>query len=178
MARVDPALACEALDLPAQVRAHSDGRPMLASGGADATVRIWDLETGEQRAVLEGHRGRRRRINTLSAVTAADGRRLLASASDDATVRIWDLETGGPRMVLRGHQDRVWAACPVTAADGRRLLASASDDTTVRIWDLSSGAALHTVPTDRRALAVAWTGRSLAIGLSVGLLVITLGTGT
>ena len=36
-----------------------DGRQLLASGGADGSVRIWDPQTGEQHAVLvvNGHQG-------------------------------------------------------------------------------------------------------------------------
>ena len=54
------------------------GRELLASGGSDGTVRIWDPETGEQRAVLDGHRGW---INGLCAVSVA-GRELLASGGE------------------------------------------------------------------------------------------------
>ena len=63
-----------------------DGRALLASGGADGTVRLWDPHTGEQLTVLEGHQ------NAVSAVCAVtvDGRELLASGSDDGTVRLWD----------------------------------------------------------------------------------------
>jgi len=57
------------------------------SGSDDRTLRVWDLETGEWRA-LKGH---------MSGVTAVsitpDGRRAV-SGSDDKTLCVWDLETG------------------------------------------------------------------------------------
>jgi WD40 repeat protein len=59
---------------------------MLASGGGDRTVRLWDPRTGEQLAVLEDHQGP---VRAVCAVTI-DGRALLASGSDDDTVRLWD----------------------------------------------------------------------------------------
>src|SRR5206468_1901715 len=76
------------------------GKQLLASAGADGTVRIWDPKTGQQRATLEGHR---REVNGMCPVTAA-GKQLLASASVDRTVRIWDPETGQLRAILEGHQ--------------------------------------------------------------------------
>ena len=98
------------------------GQALLASGGADGTVRIWDPATGQQRAVLEGHQGG---VNAVCPVTV-DGQALLASGGTDGTVRIWDPATGQQRAVLEGHQDWVSAVCPVTV-DGQALLASGGD---------------------------------------------------
>ncbi len=111
-----------------------DGQDLLASGGDDGTVRIWDPATGEQRAVLEGHQDW---VGAVCAVTV-DGRDLLASGGDDGAVRIWDPATGEQRAVLEGHQGGVDAVCAVTV-DGRDLLASGGDDRTVRIWDPATG---------------------------------------
>jgi WD40 repeat protein len=110
------------------------GRDLLASGGDDRTVRIWDPATGDQCAVLPGHADF---VRAVCAVTV-DGRDLLASGGDDRTVRIWDPATGDQRAVLEGHRGGVGALCPVTVA-GERLLASAGTDRTVRLWDPVTG---------------------------------------
>src|SRR5215470_9363209 len=72
------------------------GRQLLASAGADGTVRIWDPQTGRQHTMLEGRGGV---LWSVCPVTVA-GKQLLASAGEDGTVRIWDPQTGRPRTVL------------------------------------------------------------------------------
>jgi WD40 repeat protein len=110
------------------------GEHLLASGGDDWTVRIWDPAGGEQRAVLEGHGDW---VRALCPVTVA-GEHLLASGGDDWTVRIWDPAGGEERAVLEGHRGGVGALCSVTV-DGEHLLASAGTDRTLRIWDPATG---------------------------------------
>jgi WD40 repeat protein len=57
-----------------------DGRRAL-SGSWDKTLQLWDLETGESRA-LAGHTGR------VSAVTVLDGRHALSGSSDTTLRRV------------------------------------------------------------------------------------------
>jgi RNA polymerase sigma factor (sigma-70 family) len=65
--------------------AFSPDGTLLAQGGSNRLVRVWDVQTGRKLAEFTGHEG---------AVTALafspDGRRL-ASASADSTTLIWDL---------------------------------------------------------------------------------------
>ncbi len=53
---------------------------------ADATIRIWDLETGRQLHVLEGH------LAGVSTIAWSQDSKILASGSDDKSIRLWDPE--------------------------------------------------------------------------------------
>jgi WD40 repeat protein len=62
---------------------RSAAAPLLASGSADNTVRLWRVSDGALLRTLEGHTG-----SVASAAFSPDGR-LLASGSIDGTVRLW-----------------------------------------------------------------------------------------
>ncbi|MCA0456465.1 MAG: WD40 repeat domain-containing protein [Chloroflexi bacterium] len=56
---------------------------VLAAGYQDGTVRLWNVETGDQLIVLKGHKDR-----VVSLAFSPDGT-LLASGGTDGTVRLW-----------------------------------------------------------------------------------------
>ena len=102
------------------------------SGGADGTVRVWDLSTGQEQASLTGHTGW---VNAVAVAVAADGARAVSGGAD-GTVRVWDLSTGQEQASLTGHTGSVYAVA--VAADGARAVSGGADGT-VRVWDLSTG---------------------------------------
>jgi eukaryotic-like serine/threonine-protein kinase len=104
---------------------HPDGR-RLFSGGADRTIRIWNLEAGQEIGRLEGHTD-----NVESLAISRDGDRLV-SGSLDATVRIWDARTGAAIRTLSGHARGVKVVA--VAPDGLTFV-SGSLDHTLRICD-------------------------------------------
>jgi len=133
----------------------TDGRVVSAS--EDQTLKIWDLDTGQELASLVGHTDR------VTACVVTDDR--LISASDDRTLKIWDLESGRELATLEGHTDRI-NACAVTA-DGRYVV-SASDDRTLRVWDLDTYACLFTHRGTTAYFAVAATTTTIVAGDSTG----------
>ncbi|KAK9475040.1 WD40-repeat-containing domain protein [Dipodascopsis tothii] len=124
----------------------------LASASDDASVRIWDWETGGAVKTLSGH---------TKPVLDVDyggpaGAVLLASGSADLTIRLWAAtDEYRPVRTLAGHEHSVSAVR--FSADGRQLV-SGSRDASVRVWDVASGVCARVVAghTDWvRAVAVA-----------------------
>ena len=55
---------------------------ILASGGWDDTVRLWDVSAGTPRQILKGQR-------VVNCVVFSPSGLTLASGGDDGTVRVW-----------------------------------------------------------------------------------------
>ncbi|MCK5014985.1 MAG: WD40 repeat domain-containing protein, partial [Candidatus Omnitrophica bacterium] len=78
------------------------------------TLKVWDLETGEQIRTLEGH------TSLVNAVAVTpDGARSV-SASFDNTLKVWDLETGEVIGTFSGES--ALYACAVSP-DGKSIVA-------------------------------------------------------
>ncbi|MFC6934249.1 WD40 repeat domain-containing protein [Actinomadura yumaensis] len=101
-------------------------------------------------------------------------RPLLATAGDDATVRIWDPLTGAERCTLTGHTGEIKSICTVPRPDGPTYLASAGTDEAVRIWDPERSKLVMTIPVHSRALALTHVDDHLIIGLTEGVLALTI----
>ncbi len=102
----------------------------LASGSGDKTIRLWDIQSGQCRLVLEGHTG------SVSALAVDPHGQWLASGAEDKTIRLWDIQSGQCRLVLEGHTGSVSAL----AVDPHgQWLASGAEDKTIRLWDIQSG---------------------------------------
>jgi len=102
----------------------------------DGTIRLWDVASGREQAVLRGNGS-----FCLSARFSPDGK-ILASGGADMTVKLWELETRRIIGTLRGHNQYVW--CVAFSPDGKTL-ASSSADGTVRLWDVNTRSQLATL---------------------------------
>jgi WD40 repeat protein len=109
----------------------------VITDGHDGTVRIWDVGTGRQTAVLRGPDAR-----LLGLAVSRDGTRIV-STGDDGTARVWDREAKRVSAVLRGHEGSVFS--PAFSPDGRRIV-TASYDRTARLWDARDGHRLAVLP--------------------------------
>jgi WD40 repeat protein len=60
----------------------------VLSWSADSSLRVWNLETGTMKLVLEGHAGR------ISGVAVLGDGKLALSWSADSSLQLWDLQRG------------------------------------------------------------------------------------
>src|SRR5262249_48871759 len=119
-----------------------DGKTLASAGGRweeearqrkdpDPCVRLWDVETGQQRRALDGHHGGARAV-----AFSPDGAAL--ATGDGKVVRLWDLASGRERRLSVGSDQGVEALAFI----GGKRLVSAGTDGVLRVWDAATGRCL------------------------------------
>lgn len=101
---------------------------LLASGGDDGAVHIWDVARGEKTRALKGHR---RGITTLA--WSADGQHL-ASGSEDGEIVLWRMPAGTRAPNLDARETKVTGLA--FSPDGMTL-ASSHENGRVVLWDVT-----------------------------------------
>ncbi|MFI7460694.1 hypothetical protein [Nonomuraea sp. NPDC049646] len=112
----------------------SPGGGLLASGGADRGVRLWDV----RRHALDQVAHHEEHADAVAGVRFGPKGDVLVSTGHDRTARVWRIADPGraPRpAVLRGHGDTVLIAG--FSPDGAALATTDASRTT-RLWDLRS----------------------------------------
>ncbi|KAM7364245.1 autophagy-related 16 isoform 2-T2 [Cochliomyia hominivorax] len=110
---------------------------VIATGGADRRVKLWDVGKGstEPRAVLGGSSA------GINSVDFDSNGAFIIGTSNDYGARIWSTADNRLRHTLTGHSGKVMAAKyvqePVKVVTG-------SYDRTLKIWDLRSIACIET----------------------------------
>ncbi|KIW81880.1 hypothetical protein Z517_04906 [Fonsecaea pedrosoi CBS 271.37] len=75
---------------------------LLASGGPESVVRLWDIKSGKGITKLVGHTD-----NVRDILISDDGDTLL-TASSDQTIKVWSIAAGRCIHTLTMHNDSVW----------------------------------------------------------------------
>nr|WP_296374073.1 trypsin-like peptidase domain-containing protein [Pseudonocardia sp.] len=136
------------------VRAIAFGRfgldEVVASGGDDETIRIWNRHGHLLVRPLIGHRG----SITALAFGKLEGEHLIVSGGLDRTVRVWD-QDGLLAAVFRGHTGKI-TALRITEFAGQSAIISVAPGHEVIVWN-AEGKVLRREHILHRHVAIAST---------------------
>ena len=145
---------------PATSLAYSQDGKLLALGGSDNQIRLFDAATGKEIRRLAGHQPRTfnppRNVknpfdllvdsvgqgNVTTLAFSPDGKTLASGGWDDM-IRLWDVETGREGRKMLAHQAMV--ARLVFSPDGKMLASRGGIDGILRLWNPATGAELRKV---------------------------------
>jgi WD40 repeat protein len=142
-----------------------DGK-LLAGGGVDGWLKLWDLATGQESVHLGRHD-----VYFRSLVFSADGRTLITGGGRDqrpSEIKVWDVATGAVRLAITDDEG-VLAAVAITP-DGKTLISASGKvkkSGKVKLWDAATGklrVSLEGHTAFVNCLAVSPDGQTLASG--------------
>jgi WD40 repeat protein len=144
-----------------------DGKT-LASGGADNSIRLWDVESGKERVALENAA----EFWVDSVAFSPDGKTLAAGLGGN-TIKLWDIGTRkGSTLLELGSQ----FASPlvVFSPDGKTLASGGRCILEIRLFDVAGGKQTAILKGNDvygvKALAFAPDGKTLtSVGINVGI---------
>lgn len=146
---------------------YSPDGTILAGGGTDGTLLLWDVSTRQLITTFKGH-NQWQWVITLA--FSPDGKTVASSANYEDVVQLWDVPTAEHRAALKGHagvtaEGRPGGVTAVAFSPDGRTLASSSRDGTIRLWDVATGEhdAILVGP-EVLTLAFSPDGRTLASG--------------
>ena len=120
-------------DAPVISIASDTTSTLIATGGAEGIVKVWDIQRGFVTHNFRGHGGV---VSALKFYGKAGGQSWrLASGADDCKVRVWDLLASKCLAVLDGHSSVIRGLD--FSSDGQMLL-SGSRDQLLNTWDLKT----------------------------------------
>jgi len=111
-----------------------DGR-LIASGGMDHNVKLWDLSEARELRILSRH------LNNVTSISFSPDGRIVASASFDGTIKLVETETGKSLRTLTSFSSAVSALA--FSPDGQFLSAGGLEGT-LKLWDVNTGRELRT----------------------------------
>ncbi len=131
-----PRLISEAHDIGVGCLSFSPDGQSLVSGGWEATVRVWNVESG----TLQTEMGRQE--YSMWSIRWSPNGKYVVSGDVYGRLHIWDAVAGQPMKSMDGHRTTVTS---LAFSPDSTMLASASEDNTVKLWEMPAGKELKTL---------------------------------
>jgi len=129
---------------------------LMISASEDATIKLWDFETGDHERTMKGH------TDSVQDVCLDREGKLLASCSADMSIKLWDFQTYECLKTMHGHDHNVSSCAFLPSSD---YVVSSSRDKTIKMWEVSTGFCVRTYMGHRewvRMVRVSMDGNLLA----------------
>lgn len=114
---------------------------LIASGGRDTNIVVWDTIRGAGEFRLRGHNDEITDVvfvsasqSLSSASASSDEIKYVVSSSKDTLLKVWDLKTQHCIQTLVGHRCEIWS---LAIHPTRPVLMTAASDRFVRMWTWS-----------------------------------------
>ncbi|MEN8142344.1 MAG: hypothetical protein ABFQ82_01950, partial [Thermodesulfobacteriota bacterium] len=128
-----------------------DGK-LVASGGLDGKIKIWDGDDGKLLQTL----GENLEISTVA--FSPDGERLLTASRDEEKnfiLQTWDPVKGKLKETIKGHGQKINSAA---YSPNGKMIASGSGDNTIRTWNSRNGRDIGSYKAGKNdVLSVNWS---------------------
>ncbi|CAG9767059.1 unnamed protein product [Ceutorhynchus assimilis] len=109
---------------------------LMVSASEDASMKVWDFETGEYERTLKGH------TDPIQDISFDSTGKLLVSCSSDMSIKLWDFQQSFECIrTMLGHDHTVSSVAFMPTGD---FVISCSRDKTIKMWEVSTGYCVRT----------------------------------
>lgn len=108
---------------------------LMVSSSEDATIKVWDYETGDFEKTLKGH------TDSVQDIAFDHTGKLLVSCSADMSIKLWDFQAYSCIKTMHGHDHNVSSVAFMPSGD---FILSSSRDKTIKMWEVATGYCVKT----------------------------------
>jgi len=103
---------------------------LLAIGGQDGNISLFDVESKRAAGVLQGH------VGAVGDLAFSPDGKILATVGDDRTLRLWDVAGRRERITLEHNMNPAWSLLRFSSTGD--ILGACLGDFTVTLWDIAN----------------------------------------